>query len=112
MLELSRSGFSFSIDDFGTGYSSLRYLKELPIKELKIDKYFISEITSAKSKIPIVDAVIEMSKALNLITVAEGVETKAQCDYLFERNCSLIQGYYFNKPLSISDWSKLVIGKK
>ncbi|PKG97093.1 EAL domain-containing protein [Paraglaciecola sp. MB-3u-78] len=104
MYELSNDGFLFSIDDFGTGYSSLSYLKELPINELKIDRYFINEITSSVENVPIVNAVIQIAQALNVTTVAEGIETKQQFDYLITKGCNLIQGYYLSKPLDMDDW--------
>ena len=84
MLELARFGFRFSIDDFGTGYSSLAYLKVLPISELKIDKYFVDDIGKDfdGKAAQIVDAILEMEKALNVTCIAEGVETVEQLNYL------------------------------
>jgi len=106
MVELSHYGFRFSVDDFGTGYSSLAYLKELPISELKIDKYFVDDICEAQSgkASQIVDAIIEMSKALNVTCIAEGVETPAQVDYLVAKGCKRFQGYYYSKPLPVKHW--------
>jgi PAS domain S-box-containing protein/diguanylate cyclase (GGDEF)-like protein len=104
MHELANVGFLFSIDDFGTGYSSLSYLKELPINEIKIDRYFINEIISSVKNVPIVNAVIQIAQALNVTTVAEGIETKEQFDYLITKGCNLIQGYYLSKPLDMDDW--------
>lgn len=106
MLALAQSGFVFSVDDFGTGYSSLSYIKELPISELKIDKYFVDGIghEDGFAATNIVNVVIDMAKALDLEVVAEGVETQAQCDYLQKRGCDAIQGYLLSKPLSVDDW--------
>lgn len=106
MQELAKYGFRFSIDDFGTGYSSLAYLKVLPISELKIDKYFIEDIGSEVhgKAVQIVDAIIEMAKALDVSCVAEGVETLAQLDYLKRKGCDKFQGYYFSHPKPESEW--------
>lgn len=108
MNELNQYGFHFSIDDFGTGYSSLAYLKELPISELKIDKYFIDDIKSSEKKYVIVDAIINMAHALGVNSVAEGVETKEQYKYLKRNNCNIYQGYYFSKPIDIQTWRELI----
>jgi diguanylate cyclase (GGDEF)-like protein/PAS domain S-box-containing protein len=102
--KLKSLGFKISIDDFGTGYSSLSHLKMLDIDELKIDKSFIDDISTNKTDKSIVKAIVEMSKALSLVSVAEGVEKKDQLDILKEMGCNLIQGYYFSKPLSIEDF--------
>ena len=93
-----------SVDDFGTGYSSLSYLKDLPIDELKIDKAFIDGIPGNKGDTAIVLAIVTMSKTLEYKIVAEGVEQKSQFEYLRELGCDIIQGYYFSKPLSPSDF--------
>ena len=112
MNELANYGFRFSIDDFGTGYSSLAYLKELPISELKIDKIFIDDIdnNSAKKGAPIVDAIIEMARALNVTSIAEGVETQEQVDYLTSKGCNRFQGYYFSKPQFVQHWHNSELG--
>jgi len=106
MLELARFGFRFSIDDFGTGYSSLAYLKVLPISELKIDKYFVDDIGKDfdGKAAQIVDAIIEMAKALNVTCIAEGVESEAQLKYLIGKGCEKFQGYYFSKPEPEAHW--------
>lgn len=100
---LKKLGVGISIDDFGTGYSSFTYLTQLPIKELKIDKSFIDQIGRNKSSETIIIAIINLAKSLNLEVVAEGVETKEQLDFLTENECRIIQGYYFSKPLSVSE---------
>lgn len=107
MRQLSEKGIRFSIDDFGTGYSSLSYLQELPIDELKIDRYFVSEIESS-SQIKIIDMVINMAKTLEVITVAEGIETQGQLDYLIKRGATLFQGYLFSKPIGVDDWIQTI----
>ena len=112
MLELAEYGFHFSIDDFGTGYSSLAYLKVLPISELKIDKYFVDDIGKShdgKAE-QIVDAIIEMAKALKVTCIAEGVESGVQLYYLVTRGCDKFQGYYFSKPQPQEHWLGLEHG--
>ena len=107
MLELARFGFRFSIDDFGTGYSSLAYLKVLPISELKIDKYFVDDIGKDfdGKAAQIVDAIIEMAKALNVTCIAEGVESEEQLKYLIGKGCGKFQGYYFSRPEPEAHWA-------
>jgi diguanylate cyclase len=97
---ISRLGVLLSIDDFGTGYSSLAYLRQLPAKQLKIDRSFIMDIQSNTDARAIVDAVIKLAHALGLSVVAEGVETAAQRDILLELGCDEMQGYWFAKPMS------------
>jgi PAS domain S-box-containing protein/diguanylate cyclase (GGDEF)-like protein len=104
MNALSKFGVRFSIDDFGTGYSSLRYLQKLPLHELKIDKSFVDDIVDAHSKVAIVDTIITMAQSLNLVIVAEGVETEHQVAYLRKHDRMLLQGYYFSRPLPFTDW--------
>jgi len=108
MQSLTKFGFSFSIDDFGTGYSSMKYLKNLPLKELKIDKSFIDEITTDEKARAIVKTIIDMAHNLTLHVVAEGVETKEQLEILKKYNCDLYQGYLFSKPLLQEDFLKII----
>ncbi|MDO4772799.1 MAG: EAL domain-containing protein [Bacillota bacterium] len=91
--------FTIAIDDFGTGFSSLNSLQNLPIDRLKIDKSFIDGIGMNDKRESIVNLVIELAKILNLHSIAEGVEVKSQLDYLRERGCEEIQGYYYAKPM-------------
>jgi len=100
MNDLHARGIRMSIDDFGTGYSSLSYLKKFNIYKLKIDQSFVRDINIDPEDKAIVAAIISMAKSLGLQTIAEGVETIAQLDYLREQECNEIQGYYFSKPLS------------
>ncbi|MBA6349855.1 EAL domain-containing protein [Colwellia sp. BRX8-9] len=104
MQLLKNKGFHFSIDDFGTGYSSLSYIHHLPISELKIDKCFVDDIKNSTDEVPIINTIIQMAKSLHLKVVAEGVECKAQLDYLKQHGCDVIQGYYFSKPLEPEEW--------
>ena len=99
MDELHKLGVGIAIDDFGTGYSSLSYLKKFRVNKLKIDKSFVDDIETDSDDRAIVSAIISMARSLGLTTIAEGVETKAQVDWLNENNCDQIQGYFFSKPL-------------
>lgn len=101
---LKAQGFSLSIDDFGTGHSNLRYINRLPIDEIKIDKSFIDDICDVHHSYPIVDTVINMAKIMKLRVVAEGVETEIQVNYLRNKQCDYIQGFYFFRPLKKEDW--------
>lgn len=96
---LRNCGVRISLDDFGTGYSSLSYLKGLPIDTLKIDKSFIDTVVSDSNTRIIMESIIYMVKKLGFETVAEGVETKEQYDYLRSIECDNIQGYFLGKPM-------------
>jgi len=97
--ELQALGVGISIDDFGTGYSSLAYLRRFPIGQLKIDRSFINEVTQHQDSAAIVHAIIGLARSLRLETVAEGVETEQQRDFLKGAGCDLLQGYLFSRPL-------------
>ena len=92
-------GVKISLDDFGTGYSSLSYLKGLPIDTLKIDKSFIDTVVTDENTRIITESIIYMVKKLGFETIAEGVETQEQFDYLTKIDCDNIQGYYLGKPM-------------
>ncbi|MGB5867276.1 MAG: EAL domain-containing protein, partial [Arcobacteraceae bacterium] len=98
LLELKALGISLSIDDFGTGYSSMSYLQKLPIDTIKIDKSFIDNISTKEDTTILINAIVSLSKALNLKTVAEGVEQEFQKNYLQKIQCDSMQGYLFSKP--------------
>ncbi len=101
LTTLKNIGIRLSIDDFGTGYSSLSYLKRFPIDVLKIDKSFINDISTDPSDRAIIAAIAVMAQQLKLEVVAEGVESKAQLEFLRELSCDYVQGYYFSKPLPV-----------
>jgi len=102
LRSLSALGVQLSIDDFGTGYSSLSYLKRFPIDYLKIDRSFVRDLPDDKEDMAITLAIIEMSRALNLKVVAEGIEDERQLDFLRDRGCNLGQGYFLAKPMPAS----------
>ncbi|MBQ0934586.1 putative bifunctional diguanylate cyclase/phosphodiesterase [Ideonella paludis] len=99
MDRLHALGLRLSIDDFGTGYSSLNYLKRFRIDTLKIDQSFVRDIHSDPDDRAIVQAIIQMAHALNLTTIAEGVETDEQADFLRANGCDMLQGYRFCRPI-------------
>jgi diguanylate cyclase (GGDEF)-like protein/PAS domain S-box-containing protein len=98
LIELHELGIQLAIDDFGTGYSSLRYVRDLPISTIKIDRSFISGLGQSDHDEAIVNAVTQLARTLGLRVVAEGVETEAQFDYLSRVGCDYSQGYLFGRP--------------
>lgn len=107
--QLRELGITISLDDFGTGYSSLNYLKKFPVDVLKIDRAFVRDIVPEKSGIAMISAMISLAHALNLQVVAEGVEEEAELNVLREHGCEYVQGYYFSKPLSVEDFTNLIV---
>ncbi len=108
LCRLQSMGIKVSIDDFGTGYSSLSYLKKFPIDTLKIDQSFVRDLPDDSDDAAIVTTIISMAQKLNLNVIAEGVETKAQCEFLKQNGCYEMQGYLFSKPLSAKDMEKKI----
>jgi diguanylate cyclase (GGDEF)-like protein/PAS domain S-box-containing protein len=106
MNKLHEIGIKMSLDDFGTGYSSLSYLKKFKVYKLKIDQSFVRDITIDPEDRAIVATIINMAKSLGLETIAEGVETLEQLEYLRENGCGEIQGYYYSKPLSVKEFQE------
>jgi EAL domain-containing protein (putative c-di-GMP-specific phosphodiesterase class I) len=100
LRKLKNLGVRISIDDFGTGHSCLSYLRRFPIDVLKIDRSFVQEVNANEDSRSIIDAIISLARSLKLETVAEGVETNAQLDYLLERGCHVAQGFLFGMPMA------------
>ncbi|KPD22323.1 MULTISPECIES: putative bifunctional diguanylate cyclase/phosphodiesterase [Idiomarina] len=101
---LKRLGFSISIDDYGTGHSSLAQLRRLPVEELKVDRAFVQYLSEEAMDESIVRSTIQLAHELGLRVVAEGVEDEASWKVLQSLQCDELQGYYFSKPLAISDF--------
>lgn len=108
MKDLKALGIKLSIDDFGTGYSSYSQLKHFAIDVIKIDKTFVDELPDNADDKAIVNAIIAMSKSLNLTIVAEGVETERQLAYLTQAGCDVIQGYVYSKPMPAFEFEKIL----
>ena len=108
MRQLRNLGIRFSIDDFGTGYSSLSYLKRFPIDTLKIDRSFVCDSTDNRDDQEIIKTIIAMAQNLNIDTVAEGVETKEQKDFLCQEGCRIMQGYFFGRPVPSGEFEQLL----
>lgn len=110
--EIAKMGVGLSLDDFGTGYSSLLYLKRFPLTKLKIDRGFITDLLTDADDKAITQAIISLSKSLNLKVVAEGIETAEQAAYLIKNHCQHGQGYYYSKPMDAKEISALLQSKK
>ena len=109
MHELNDLGVKLSIDDFGTGYSSMKYLKDLPINCLKIDKSFILQSLDHPEDNAITKAMISLAHNLNLCVVAEGVETAEVEHFLQEAKCDYLQGFHFSKPTPIKELEDFLV---
>ncbi|MFR4599490.1 MAG: EAL domain-containing protein [Coprobacillus cateniformis] len=106
---IHQAGFMCSMDDFGSGYSSLSMLKNLEVDTIKLDKSFFAtkDMSYEKEKI-IVKNIIDMAKALNISTVAEGIETHEQVNFLEHTECDLIQGFVYSRPIPIQNFNDLL----
>ncbi|MBC7787971.1 MAG: EAL domain-containing protein [Methylophilaceae bacterium] len=104
---LKSKSVKFSLDDFGTGFSSLSYLKRLPLDQLKIDKSFVSSLLSNPGDAAIVRTVIALGQSFGLDVIAEGVETEAQRKLLAVYGCNCYQGYFFGKPVPLTEFELL-----
>jgi len=103
LSQLREMGVKIALDDFGTGYSSLSYLHRIPFDKIKIDQSFIKNVAGNDHSLAIVQAIITVAKARNVITVAEGVETEQQRELLRTLGCSEMQGYLFSRPVPVQD---------
>lgn len=111
LKQFKKAGISLSIDDFGTGYSSMSYLKAIDADQLKIDRSFIIGIGGEGSDKHIVRATIALAHSLNIKTVAEGVDSHEQLEFLKALSCDYIQGYLFSKPLTVEDFELFIVEK-
>lgn len=102
-------GVSVAVDDFGTGYSSLAYLKQFAVNELKVDKSFVRDLTESEADAAIVRSVVDLARNLGLKVVAEGVETEEQLDLCLALGCYRVQGYYYAKPMELSDLKRWLL---
>lgn len=108
MQAIRAMGIAFSLDDFGTGYSSLSYLTRLPLSQLKIDRAFVLNLPDNISDCIVTQTIIAMAAGLGLNVIAEGVETKAQREFLGRHGCHAYQGYLFSRPLPLADFERFV----
>ncbi|GLI09082.1 signaling protein YkoW [Paenibacillus tyrfis] len=106
LRRLKQIGVQVSMDDFGTGYSSLSYLNRFPIDKLKIDQSFVRDIAHGSSGASIVATIVAMAHHLGLQVIAEGVETQEQIDFLRDKKCDLVQGYYYSPPLPPDEFER------
>ena len=102
------AGIRSAVDDFGTGYSSLLRIAQLPVDVIKIDKSFVDQIGQSREVEAVIGWIVLMSRTLKRSTVAEGIETAAQAEFLVEAGCSVFQGYHFSRPLTLADATEWV----
>ena len=111
LLALSSIGLTLALDDFGTGYSSLSYLRQFPLNVLKIDRSFVKDMDKEQQALDIVTAIVRLAKSLNLVLIAEGLETEQQLKALKQLGCRYGQGYYMSKPLPENEFYHHLIAK-
>ena len=109
--QLNDLGVKIALDDFGMGYSSLAYLSELKVDHIKIEKFFIDNLLNGNNEGRLADIIINIGHLFNYKVIAEGVENKDQLKYLIEKNCDIIQGYLYSRPMTINDLSKVYAAK-
>ena len=109
MSTLRQRGVKFSLDDFGTGFSSLSYLKRLPFNKLKVDQSFVRDALTNPHDAAIVHMVVELGRSMDLLVVAEGVETEGQREFLKEQGCHLYQGYLYSPALPIGVFNTFLL---
>lgn len=108
LKELKETGLKLSMDDFGVGYSSFRYLKNIPLDVIKIDRSFVKDVTNQSKDAAIVTAIIAMAHTLNIKVIAEGVETEEQLAFLYSKKCDEMQGFLLSKPLPIDELTRFL----
>jgi EAL domain-containing protein (putative c-di-GMP-specific phosphodiesterase class I) len=106
-------GFVMALDDFGSGYSSLNLLKDIPVDILKLDRGFFDEERGSRNRGEhIIEGIISLARKLDMVIVAEGVESMAQLAFLKQVQCDMVQGYIYSKPVSIEEFEELTFAKK
>ena len=110
--QLRKKGFLIEMDDFGTGYSSLNMLADVPVDVLKMDMRFVQNLKSSAKQETMIRLIMDIAKYLGMNVVAEGVEDKAQVDFLRSVGCDVIQGYYFSKPLPEEEFVQLILDER
>jgi EAL domain-containing protein (putative c-di-GMP-specific phosphodiesterase class I) len=108
LRKLKKLGVTIAMDDFGTGYSSLGYLRSFPFDKIKIDQSFIRDLSKNKDSLAILRAVVGLGRSLNIVTLAEGVETQKQLEVLRTEGCTEAQGYFFSQPRSAAEAKELL----
>ncbi len=108
LYSLKEKGIKLSIDDFGTGFSSLSYLKNFPVDTLKIDQTFIKHLPESQNDASITSSIIGLGHSMNLMVIAEGIETKEQALFLKERNCDFAQGFFFSKAVPADEITRIL----
>ena len=112
MKVLRGRGIRLSVDDYGTGQSTLSYLKRLPVHEVKIDRSFVTTLTSSENDAIMVRSTVNLAHDLGLEVVAEGIEDQATLDALCQMNCDYAQGYFIGKPMEAQDFIALASAQK
>jgi ammonium transporter, Amt family len=108
LRRLKRLGLEIALDDFGTGYSSMSYLKRFPIDTLKIDRAFVAECDVNAEDAAICTAILSLARGLGLKTLAEGVETPGQLEFLRREGCQFYQGFFFRRPMPVEEVERLL----
>jgi diguanylate cyclase len=112
LSELRHMGFRIAIDDFGTGFSSLSYLRNFPIDTIKIDRCFVRDVTTDRHDAAIAIAIIDLARSLSLNTIAEGVETQDQLDFLKQHQCDRMQGMLFSPAIAADQFERMFVEDK
>ncbi len=108
LTALKRLGVHIAVDDFGVGYTTLTSMQQFPLDTIKIDRTFIRDVASVAEDKALTEAIIAMGKSLSVTVVAQGVETKAQVDFLREHACDELQGFYFNRPVAAREFGDVL----
>ena len=110
--KLKSMGFQVEMDDFGSGYSSLHMLKEVPVDRIKLDLHFLTGSGAPEKSRTIVSCMVQMVHQLGMEMIAEGVETVEQADFLKNKGCTEMQGYYFYKPMPVQEYEQIIVNER